>query len=333
MELGNLTEFGYGLNRPECVLTHESGLVFVPDWAETGGICVIGPDEQCTKLVANANPGTFRPNGIALEPGGHFLVAHLGDKAGGVLELRPNGDLRALVTHANGAPLPPTNFVFRDVYGKIWLTVSTVKQPRAQDYRKHAATGFIAVAEPGQTDARIVADGLGYTNECVIDYANNVLYVNETFTRKLSRFDVSEDGTLTNRITVCRFGEGIYPDGLALDENGDIWIASIVSNSIVKVKHDDGSQSLILDDSDPALVQAAETAYQHDQLSSNHLSVTSNLTTLKHTSSLAFGGANLDQVYFGNLADSRIHRAKSNVNGSALPHWQYHLGHLESLLL
>jgi sugar lactone lactonase YvrE len=38
--------------------------------------------------------------------------------------------------------------------------------------------------------ARIVADGLGYTNECAIDISGQWLYVNETFSRRLSRFPV-----------------------------------------------------------------------------------------------------------------------------------------------
>jgi len=51
--------------------------------------------------------------------------------------------------------------VVTDSVGRVWITVSTRLTPRSRDYRKEAATGFIAVAEPGARDARIVADELG----------------------------------------------------------------------------------------------------------------------------------------------------------------------------
>ena len=331
MDFGKLVALGQHLNRPECVLTHASGLVFVSDWTGAGGISAINPHGQCQKLLANADPGAIRPNGIALEPDGCFLLAHLGDKNGGVFKLQANGDISTLVTHANGMPLPPTNFVIRDESGNLWITVSTRKVPRAADYRQTASSGFIAVAEPGNTDARIVADNLGYTNECVIDLERNFVYVNETFARRLSRYDINADGMLSNGEAICHFGEGIYPDGLSMDEEGHLWIASIVSNRIIRIDPN-GSQSIMHDDSDAQHVSNVESAFQHNRLESKHLSEVSEKTTLKHASSLAFGGADRRSLYIGNLADTKIHCANVNATGKELPHWNHSLGPLESWL-
>ena len=46
-----------------------------------------------------------------------------------------------------------------------------------------------------EAPARVVADGLGYTNECAIHPSGQWLYVNETFARRLSRFRLAADVT------------------------------------------------------------------------------------------------------------------------------------------
>ena len=71
------------------------------------------------------------------------------------------------MTAADGFRLPPANFVLIDTNDRIWLTVSTRRTPRALGYRPDVADGFIVLQDRG--DARIVADGLGYTNEIQID--------------------------------------------------------------------------------------------------------------------------------------------------------------------
>lgn len=312
------------------MLAHSSGLIFTSNWAETGGISVISLDGSTTSLLGTSTQKPIKPNGIALENDGSFLLAHLGDTDGGIYRLSPDGAISTVVSHANGFALPPTNFVTLDAAGRIWITVSTTKQPRATDYRADACTGFIAVAEPGQSDARIVANGLGYTNECVIDMDNAALYVNETFTRQLSRFDLADDGSLNNRHVVTEFSSGTFPDGVALDEAGDLWVTSIVSNRIIKVKPS-GEQILVLEDADTGFVAAAEQAYLANTMSRKHLAATGN-TTLGNTSSLAFGGNDLSIAYIGNLLGSCLHQFKSNTRGKPPVHWNAPLGHLSRFL-
>lgn len=312
------------------MLAHSSGLVFVPNWTNLGGVSVIKPSGQCSHLFCANAQQPIKPNGIALEAKGNFLLAHLGDNDGGVFRLDPQGKLRSVVTHANGLPLPPTNFITTDTRGRLWITVSTTKIPRAADYRATACTGFIAVANPGESNARIVASELGYTNECFIDLDRSAVYVNETFARRLTRFDLSDDGSLTNKSTVTQFGNGIFPDGVTVDEEGNFWIASIVSNSIIKVSPS-GVQTLVFEDSDTSFVTNVEAAYQANRMGPEHLGSTGN-TTLKNTSSIAFGGPERNRVYIGNLLGDCIHYFDTTFTGTAPVHWATPLGHLESLI-
>jgi sugar lactone lactonase YvrE len=136
--------------------------------------------------------------------------------------------------HSTGGPLPPSNFVISDGAGGLWLTISTRRVPRALGYRKDVDDGFIVhIAADGP--ARIAADGLGYTNECMVHPSGKWLYVNETFVRRLSRFELLGPGKLGRRETVCEFGAGTFPDGLAFDVDGNAWVTSIVSNRVVRV--------------------------------------------------------------------------------------------------
>jgi sugar lactone lactonase YvrE len=122
------------------------------------------------------------------------------------------------------------------------------------------ADGFI-VCVNASGHARIVADGLGYTNEVALHPNGRWLYVNETFGRRLSRFLVKEDGSLGARETVTEFGVGDFPDGLAFDEDGCAWIVSIVSNRLIRV-WPDGRQEIYLEDNDPGHLDWVEEAFQ-----------------------------------------------------------------------
>ena len=159
---------GNNLSRPECVIAHQSGLLIVPNWALNGGISVISPTGD-THHIDSKYTKPLRPNGIALENGGSVLLAHMGETDGGIYRLHADGSVDPVALSVEGQAMPPANFVVKDSKERIWVTVSTRKTPRASDYRAGAKTGFIAVIDPNNNDARIVADGLGYTNECVVD--------------------------------------------------------------------------------------------------------------------------------------------------------------------
>lgn len=316
--LNELGRIGNGLNRPECVLATQRGELFASDWR--GGVAQVWPDGS-QALYRGELPGDrpLRPNGISMRPDGSFLVADLGEEIGGVFELRRDGTVRPIVEEVDGAPLPPTNFAHEDAQGRIWATVSTRKIPRAADYRPDASSGFIVVAD--RRGARIVADGLGYTNEALVSPDGHYLYVNETFARRLSRFRIGADGELAQRETIATFGKGTFPDGLAFDREGAVWITSIVSNRVIRVTAD-GSQEIMLEDSDPAHVDWVEEAYRAGTMGRPHLDHAAG-RRLKNISSLAFGGPDLRTAYLGCLVSDSIMTFRAPVAGHPPVHWHY----------
>ncbi len=322
-----LRRVGAGLNRPECVLALASGHVVVPDWSGAGGVAVIAPDGRIGRVQARGFGRPLRANGIAIEPGGAVIVAQLGADDGGVFRLRPDGAVEPVVTEVDGVALPPTNFVLRDAAGRLWITVSTRHRPRHLGFRPGTDDGFVVLADA--RGVRIVADGLGYANECLLSPDGATLWVNETFGRRLSAFAVATDGSLGDRRTVSEFGPGIFPDGLALDVAGGLWITSPVSNRIVHVARD-GRATTVLEDADRAHVDEVERAWRGGTMGRPHLDKVTG-ATLKGLSSLAFGGPDLRTAYLGCLQGDHIHAFAAPVAGVAPAHWRHDLGPLAHL--
>lgn len=318
IELASITRVGAGLNRPECVLANARGDLFTADWR--GGVAHIHPDGT-QALYHGELPGGRppRPNGIALRRDGSFLFADLGADRGGVFALSRDGAIRPFVIEVDGVSLPPSNFVAEDALGRIWITVSTRLVPRALAYRRDVADGFVVLVD--HAGARIVADGLGYTNEAILDAFGEWLYVNETFARVTSRFPVREDGRLGAREVFVEYGPGTYPDGMAFDEAGHLWVVSIISNRVLRVAPD-RSITVIVEDSDADHVAWVEQAYVAGEIGRPHLD-TAKSGMLRNISSIAFGGIDRRTVYLGCLLDDAIYAFRAPVAGLAPAHWTW----------
>lgn len=318
ISLDSLRFVGSGLVRPECVLATRSGALFTADWR--GGVAHTTTTGTST-LIEGTLPGArpLRPNGIALRRDGSFLLADLGETSGGVFALSRDGAVQPLLQHVDGVDLPPCNFVFEDDRDRVWITVSTRHVPRASAYRADIADGFIVLVDT--KGARIVADGLGYTNEAMISPDGRFLYVNETFSRRLSRFVLRDEGSLGHKEVVTTFGHGTYPDGLAFDAAGHVWITSIISNRVLRVAPD-GAVTIVLEDAEAAHVAWCEAAYLAGELGRPHLDRAAG-RVLKNVSSLAFGGPDLRTAYLGCLLGDAITSFRAPVAGHPPFHWLY----------
>jgi SMP-30/Gluconolactonase/LRE-like region len=315
--VSDLRFVGRDLRRPECVVTTASGDVYVSD---KRGIVHLMPDGRQSLLAGKGVDG-FLPNGFSLLPDRSFVVANIGH-LGGAWRLMPDGELIPEVVAVKGMALPPTNFVHaeqRDGEVRLWVSVSTRHVPREQAFRRDVADGYIVFKD--STDLRMVADGLGFTNEIKIDPSGRWLYANETIARRLSRFAIREGGDLGPRQIVAEFGEGTFPDGFEFDAQGGIWVASVVSNRLLRIAPD-GSQSLILEDADPEAVAGAERAYAENRLSRADIDGGRD-RTLGNLASVAFGGPDLRTVYLGSLFGERVATFRSPIPGAEPPHWRY----------
>lgn len=308
---------GRGLHRPECVLGTPAGDVFVPDWR--GGVGVIRADGTQHAWLAQKSGLDLRPNGIALNADGSFLLANLGD-AGGIWRLDRAGTLAPWLTEVDGLPLPPANYVTADEQGRTWISVSTRQRPRQLAWRPDVADGFVVLVD--QRGARIVADGLHYTNECRPDPSGEWLYVVETFGRRLRRFPIAAGNRLGTAESVLTLGHGSWPDGFVFDQQQAIWVTSLISNRLLRF--DGGRVQTVIEELNPDHVQAVEDAFVNGQMRAEHLGPIPG-TQLQHVTSIAFGGPDLRTAYVGCLHTDCIFRFRAAVPGIPPPHWNFTL--------
>ena len=250
---------------------------------------------------------------------GAVLIAHLGDHDGGVYRIAEDGTTTPFCIEIDGTPLPPSNYVHLDAKNRVWITISTCKIPRSEGYSPDVSDGFIVLVDQGR--ARIVADGLGFTNECLVHPDQKRLFVNETFARRLVSFDIAANGDLSNKTTIAKFGHGTYPDGLTFDTEGGIWITSIVSNRVIRIAPD-GTQEILIEDCLKDHLQWVEKAFLAGEMGRPHLD-NAKSKKLKNISSMAFGGADLKTGYLGCLLGDSVYTFQSAYAGHPPTHWNF----------
>lgn len=314
----DLVPFATGLSRPECVVTTRTGDLFVSD--QIHAVTCLDSSGQ-GHPVAKRVPDDFLCNGFSLTRERHCLIANLGN-SGGVWRLKPDGALTPEIMQVEGVAVPPANYVNATVENGeqvLWVSVSTSLVPRELSFGREAKDGFIFRADAA--GVRVVADGLGFTNENKLHPDGNWLYVNETIARRMSRFRLLSDGGLGPRETVIEFGDGIWPDGFEFDAQGGIWIASVVSNRLVRLDPD-GTLSIIIDDSNSDAVAAAEASFASDTFSRDDIDA-GRLGRLGNLASINFGGPDLKTVYLGSLFNDHLLTFRSPVAGATPHHFDF----------
>ncbi|MEC7917678.1 MAG: SMP-30/gluconolactonase/LRE family protein, partial [Pseudomonadota bacterium] len=103
---------------------------------------------------------------------------------------------------------------------------------------KLRSTNLILV-RPGKEPEEIAQD-LYFPNGAVITPDSKTLIIGETFGNKLTAFDINEDASLSNRrvwADLSSIKEDYSPvaDGICLDEEGAIWVASPTTSDVLRV--------------------------------------------------------------------------------------------------
>jgi sugar lactone lactonase YvrE len=319
LQVEDLRIVGSGFKRPECVLALSNGQLLAAHGA--GGYSSVDPDGRIRHVLPRGGTRARLPNGIALAPDGRLLFADLGTEVGGIFAIDPAGNTVPVLETVEGEPLPPSNFVMVDGAGRLWFTVSTRLRPRDAAWRHSVADGFIGVMD--EHGARIVADGLGYTNEVAFSPDGAWLYVNETYNQRTSRFPVRPGGVLGAKEVMAQMDGADLPDGLTFDAHGGAWITCIASNRLL-VLRPDGELQVVLEDTDaPFAARVAERILAGTLVPADMR--TAGTSRLDNLSSLAFGGPDLRTGYLGCLLGDSLRAFDSPVPGLPPAHWHRRL--------
>jgi len=97
-------------------------------------------------------------------------------------------------------------------------------------------TGQITCVHPDGS-IRIVAEDMHFPNGLVITPDGKTLIVGETLTGELTAFDMEADGSLSNRRVWANILPRV-PDGIALNADGNIWVANPLAPECVLIAND-----------------------------------------------------------------------------------------------
>ncbi|WGR92020.1 SMP-30/gluconolactonase/LRE family protein [Bradyrhizobium sp. ISRA443] len=96
------------------------------------------------------------------------------------------------------------------------------------------AVGRIILVMPDGS-ARVVADGLRFPNGIAVSSDHRRLVVAEMDGACLADYDIAPDGSLQLRRRLGRVNE---PDGICLDRDGSVWVASFTEDAFVRIDRD-----------------------------------------------------------------------------------------------
>jgi gluconolactonase len=139
-----------------------------------------------------------------------------------------------------------------------------------------------------------VADGLRFPNGLALDKDERWLYCAQTAADNVVRFRMSDEGLSSAEVYGPeRLGTHCFPDGIAFDAAGNLWVTLVLANRIVSIAPN-GSVTPIAEDDGSGLI-------------------------VKPTN-IAFGGPDLRDVYNGSLAADYVLRGRSSIAGLPLVH-------------
>lgn len=311
--LKDLTAIGAGLNRPECVLAAPDGSLYTGDWSV--GIARVAPDGTTGSAVeADLIGKGFRPNGIAMTANGDFLFANMG-KTGGVWRVGRRGDVQPFATEIDGQPIPKTNFVLVDG-DRVWITISSTSR-KHEHFTAEESSGQILLVRGGKVT--VAAGGLNWTNEVRVSPDGKYLFVNETFACRTTRYEVSDDGSLSNPMRLI-FPNDTYPDGMAFDVEGALWVACVISNRLIRIAPD-MTWTVLFEDADHEILKATASTYARGCLTWEHIAQ-SRGSCVSNLSSIAFGGPDRKTIYLGGLGNDSVKILRSPIAGVPMAHWR-----------
>jgi sugar lactone lactonase YvrE len=166
------------------------------------------------------------PMGSGWLPDGRLLVVSSRD--GRLLRREPDG---SLVTHADltGLSAHPWSDMVVDGRGNAYIGDIGFAFPGGE-----FAPGIVALVTPDGS-ARQVADGVAFPNGMVVTPDDATLILAETYAHKLTAFDITADGGLSNRRVWAELGND-FPDGICLDAERAVWYADVPNQHCVRVR-------------------------------------------------------------------------------------------------
>lgn len=232
----SLTTVVDGYSYLECPRWHDGRIWFVDFYTYR----VLSTTETGDDLRVEAEVPA-QPSGLGWLPDGRLLVVSMRDRR--ILRREPDG---SLVTHADltdfvtGHP----NDMVVDAAGRAYVGEFGFDLMGGAPLR----TATLSRVDPDGT-VTTAATEMWFPNGSVIT-DDSTLLVAETFGNRITAFDITADGDLTNRRMWAQFGDlptateieqvlpglSVAPDGMCLDAEGAVWLADALNARLLRVR-------------------------------------------------------------------------------------------------
>ena len=174
-----------------------------------------------------------QPSGLGWMPDGTMLIVSMKDKK--LLSFN-NNTLSEVADLSNLAGFHCNDMVVDD-QGNAYIGNFGFNTYSGEEIRP----ANLILVRPGE-DPCLAADDLLFPNGTVITPDGKTLIVGETYAARLTAFDINQDATLSNRRVWADFtlyadeGDIPLPDGMCLDAEGAIWVASPSTAEVIRVR-------------------------------------------------------------------------------------------------
>ncbi len=264
--------FASGIDHAECIAFDRDGNL----WAggEAGQIYRITADGQPQPV---GNLGSYSA-GIAFSPLQEDLFVCNPNL--GIVRVRKDGKFSVFASHCGAHKLICPNYGLFDSAGNYYVTDSGLWKERNGLLLRYTPDGH----------GEILAGPFGYTNGLALGADEKSLFMVESKTDSVHRFEIRADGSL-GPAELYASDCGRFPDGLTLDADGNLYVCCYASDEIWRIS--------------PA---REKTLFAWDRWA----------ILLGSPTNMAFGGKYFDELYVANLARTTITRARVGRKGQPL---------------
>jgi gluconolactonase len=221
-----------GLRFPEGPIALDDGRVVVCE-IEGAALAIVAADGTIERISVGGGA-----NGAALGPDGAVYVCNDGGLAfmtegairfphalaegndGGCVQRvdLATGRVEAVFTHCDGERIGNLNDIVFDAAGGCYIVDTTV--------------GALYYADPVAGRIAFADRSLQFPNGAGLSPDGTVLYVSETYSGRILRFDVTGPGALANKAEIYNTGGAHHFDGLAVDGAGNVCAANLQQSGI-----------------------------------------------------------------------------------------------------